>query len=89
MGNVIIKAAAIRHKNVVFFLLPPARHADIFQLLPKGELALGEQGFIIEDGTFVNRTEAYKIAFEANQILPTDRPGHTPTPGTLYTEDLW
>jgi len=57
-------------------------------MLPKGELASGTQGFITEDDTFVNRTEGYKIALEAGQLLPHDE-FYTHTPGTLYTEDLW
>jgi len=81
-----IVAAAIKHESGrVFFLPQPYRHCDVFMELPKGELANGEQGFMTDENKFVNRTEAYKIADKAGQILR--RPDTTP--GTLYTEDLW
>jgi hypothetical protein len=39
-------------------------------------------------GRFVTRTEAYRIALAAGQILPMSlRAGCTP--GTLYSEDVW
>lgn len=42
------------------------------------------QGFLTNKNRFVNRTEAYKIAKEVNQL--NDR---YHTEGTLYSEDLY
>ena len=70
---------------------PGLRHSDIIcELNTYGrDLSGSTQGFLTTDGVFVNRTEGYEIAKAAGQLLPQDRPGHTPTPGTLYTEDMW
>jgi hypothetical protein len=45
------------------------------------------QGFITSEGQFVDRDESYRIAKNAGQFIFPE--GVTPTPGTLYTEDLW
>lgn len=90
MGDVKIKAVAIRHiDGRIFTLPPPARHMDLFHLLPKGELLSGTQGFVTNQDLFVNRTTAYQIAVNANQLIDQSSLGYTPTPGTLYSEDLW
>lgn len=81
-----IKQAAIKLKNgEVVTLERPNRHGDIFSYMRNNGYARPideEQGFITEDERFVDREEAYKIAFAAGQILP-DRGRE------LYTEDLW
>lgn len=88
--KVKIKSVAIRDRwGLIFTVEPPGRHADILDLAPVGHLRYGISGFMTSDGKFVNRTEAYKIALEANQLLDQNALGHTPTPGTLYSEDLW
>lgn len=87
---ITIKAAAIIDKNgKIWTRKPPHRHPDILLYGEEcGENIYGGiQGFVTSDGKFVDRAEAYKIAKNANQIIYP--PGGTPTPGTLYTEDLW
>jgi hypothetical protein len=42
------------------------------------------QGFITDDGRFVDREEAFKIAVECNQLL--NKKNHLPT---LRSEDLY
>jgi len=44
------------------------------------------QGFITDDGKFVDRHEAYKIAVEYKQLL---RPNDPWAPPTLMSEDLY
>lgn len=85
-GQERITAAAVKISDVVCFAAPPLRHPDIRLTL---ERYVGTDGFLTNHGRFVNRREGYIIAKEAGQMLPHDRPGHTQTPGVLYTEDLW
>ena len=65
-----------------------ARHGDIISFLSTHGLrnvALeGEQGFLTEEGDFVNRWRAHRIAFDAGQ---TTRP--LSQRSELFTEDLW
>lgn len=85
-----IKAAAILLESGEVMTLPaPHRHSDIMLMADSHGISLSgsTQGFITSDDEFVDRTEAYKIASEAFQIIHP--PFGTPTPGTLYTEDLW
>jgi hypothetical protein len=44
------------------------------------------QGFVTDDGLFVDRHEAFKIAYDNNQILTRREPGGT---STLISEDLY
>lgn len=82
-----IVCVAIKHKSGYYASLPPPfRHSDVMLAIDSAGI---EQGFLTSTGRFVGRGEAYAIAKAASQLLPDDRPGHTPTPGTLYSEDLW
>ncbi len=87
-----IAAAAIRSPDGTVWTLPrPARHCDVICHIwgKTGKPTIGNsgQGFLTDQGRFVTREEAYRIAKAADQII--FRPDVTPTPGTLYTEDLW
>ena len=96
---ITVTRAAVKLGNGEILSLPrPYRHPDILTGLYRTHADAGNiipslhditLGFITSDDEFVGRTAAYYIAKEAGQLLPEDRPGHTPTPGTLYTEDLW
>ena len=44
-----------------------------------------DQGFITNEGTYVNREEAWIIALAANQIIAREHQNI----GTLYSEDLY
>lgn len=88
-----IAAAACRHKGQVFHLPPPARHWNViahivsecqvqeheFPICPPPD-----QGFVTDTGRFVDRTEAWKIARDADQLLPT---AYVTT--HLFSEDVW
>lgn len=85
-----IRDAAIKLPSGFVATLPrPNRHSDILMQMMAAQIKASEgtQGFITSNGVFVTREEAYKIAHAAGQIIFQD--GVTPTPGTLYTEDLW
>lgn len=65
------------------------RHPDILARF-KGEVSteLSEQGFYTSRNRFVDRNEAFKIAYQANQIPITlyEERGEN---GKLYSEDLY
>lgn len=83
-----IVAAAIQH-GATISSPPPARHDTILKAM---DLIMGmnfdigshEQGFLTSEGRFVNRAEAYAIAWRAKQITEVTR-GYP----LLYSEDLW
>ena len=84
-----VHQAAIRDRNGKIHTLPrPNRHSAVIQHMFKAEgirpsFTHDEQGFILEDGTFVSRREAARIAIEQKQCEALI------TPGRLTTEDLW
>lgn len=80
-----IVKAAIKHNKQIY---TGYNHGECFGELPTGAVMKhSEQGFITNEGRFVNRKEAYRIATEANQITAL---GGTPTnyTTTLISEDL-
>lgn len=81
-----IKAAAILQEDGSIYSLPkPHRHPDIIiDMASKGLRYGGQQGFILDNGEFVNRVEALKIAKAADQVIRKDD-----LTNQLYTEDLW
>lgn len=90
-----IEAAALCHYTGRVFSLPrPERHSDIIEDMRSDPHCAGikisecTQGFVTSTGRFIDRHLAYFIARDAGQLWEP-KPGETPTPGTLYTEDLW
>lgn len=83
-----IAAAAVQF-GATISLPPPARHHTIIQTMDtlmgiNGIKAIPEtQGFVTDAGRFVNRVEAYYIAFKSGQII-----SETKGP-QLFSEDLW
>ncbi len=63
----MIKEAAILRKGKIW---TGRRHSDIIHTMIKcGETSVkGTQGFVTDDGKFVDRQEAFEIAFACNQI---------------------
>ena len=86
-----VVAAAVYH-GVVVSLPPPARHHTIMHFMSAAmkidtaTVAEVNQGFITSTGRFVNRTEAYYIAFKAGQLKHQQQPDSSPE---LFSEDLW
>lgn len=60
----------------------PARHHELIHDLYEetGEVVTGQQGFVTNEGRFVERKEAYIIAIKADQLDPKR---------TLFSEDVW
>jgi hypothetical protein len=73
------------------FDIPCHRHADAFyiisQFLDAGEIdkPRTEQGFLTQDGTFLNRYDAMDEAIKCNQLPPSAKEARA----ELYSEDLW
>lgn len=95
--SLAILQVAIRTDDGVIHTMPrPARHGEIIGALwrlypaPTGHSAsnFGEHGFMLTDGAFANRAEAWKIAEARGQILPDARKRDFPYL-LLFTEDVW
>lgn len=90
MSEERIISAAIYYKGAIISLPAPARHHHILLTIAKewekNAIEIGEpdnQGFITSTGRYVNRIEAWTLAFQAEQLLNTDR--HQ----LLFSEDVW
>ena len=83
----VIRAAAIRYKGKVYWEEAPMRHNHAMAAARKatGDFSIHdeEQGFILQDETFVDREEAGRIALKAGQISKLNWGVQ------LYSEDLW
>lgn len=80
------------YRDPIILTMPrPARHGHITAtayLLNTGMAIDSEQGFITDDGVFLNRRDAFIHAVAAAQPWRADRPArHNVT--ELYSEDLW
>lgn len=85
-----VVAAAIKLDGFVAIAERPGRHHDIINNLaatgfptPVG----GVQGFINNEGEFLDRKNAMRVAIEAEQLIP--REGQHGPDGDLFSEDLW
>lgn len=92
-----VTRAAIRHRGQVYSLPPPARHHDVMRhtwaTVGLGRVG-GDQGFVLNDGQYVDRKRAHAVAKRAGQLIPraggyrcgevNDRDG-----SDLFSEDLW
>ena len=80
--------AAIQDADGTVFSVPrPGRHPDVIKLmvsLGKPTPVKGQQGFVTNQGRFVDRIEGKTIAKEANQLI--ERASKLPK---LFSEDLW
>lgn len=88
----IVVAAAFRSQSGLVFYVPrPGRHHDIIRAAADAGIPTpitGTQGFIDNDGVFMNRKEAMLVALEAKQpIIRED--AHNYPGGSLFSEDLW
>ena len=84
-GKRYIYAVAIKSDaGQVYNLVAPARHHDVLAVMKEGGAKPKEQGFLDDQGRFVGREEARKIAEEAGQLL--ERAIQSPD---LFSEDVW
>lgn len=90
----MIASAAVKiidyNQNGKEIIIPCHRHCDAFYILkefgykPHTNYKEVEQGFLDENGNFLNRVDAWFVAKSARQLKMVD-----PTCHTLYSEDLW
>lgn len=90
MEERIIIGVAINKAGTIYSLLRPNRHHNVIKYMvdlgvsPKGEDAI--QGFIDNNGLFLEREEAKKLALTNNQFR---KESTTPDSPWLFSEDLW
>lgn len=82
--HVAFKALNGPTEGSVISLPEPSRHYHIFGMLMDDELKVYyEEGFLLENGEFVDRKEAAKIAIESGQAEGLI------SPPRLTSKDLW
>lgn len=87
----MIKEAAIQRK-IDGRIWTGRRHGDVIRkIISEGHMQTVKhseftQGFVTDDGRFLDRREAFKIAMEFNQLLNLKDPW---APPTLMSEDLY
>jgi hypothetical protein len=85
----LIVAAAVRTPFGNITRERPARHGDLWSLLPRGmdsdhpDVA---HGFMTSRGRFVDRQEAARLVVETGQGSPRTWEGYVPA---LFSEDMW
>lgn len=84
-----VAAAAIKVGDLVFSLPRPARHHNILRHMHEigvkgGPSWIAGQGFLLSDGRWVSREEAFEVAKGAGQL--NDRVSFRPK---LFSEDVW
>ena len=85
-----ITGVAVCREGKVYFLPEPARHSDVIQMLIKKRVMLppvrqAEQGFVDQNGKFLTREDAAKLALANGQCKKL----RCPSLGILFSEDLW
>ncbi len=81
-----ITGVAIKRPEKLWTLPPPYRHGDIIAIIAARGYQIpvtGEQGFITDDGQFINREDALILVRENGQLLKEYHPKY------LFSEDLW
>ena len=86
----MIVAAAIWKKGLIYSVPKPGRHHTIIHAAPRMELGVitsylidGEQGFLTDTGTFLDRQASETHARQCGQL-------NKPLIGSVLTsEDLW
>lgn len=85
-----IVAAAILIEGVTISLPQPARHGEVLiaasGFVKDSQMNRETQGFLTSTGRFVNRVQAFQLAWVAKQITEHPRGGGKPE---LFSEDLW
>lgn len=88
VGNKVEAAAIIGYDGLVYSLPIPNRHHDIIRVMVQNlghpKPIDGEQGFVLTDGSFVDRITAKFHAIANNQLL--DRASKS---DLLFSECMW
>lgn len=91
----MIVAAAIKFGEVICYVPKPGRHHNVLHGLHNNHskrtkgYEVEVQGFITDDGTFLNRTNAMLHVIDCKQTMQRRiGPGYY-AGDELYSEDLW
>lgn len=82
----MITAAAIVYEGRLYTLPKPARHFDVIKVIwqeIKKQVTCETQGFVTDEGKFLDRIEAGKHALACGQLKELS------CPPDLYSEDVW
>jgi len=85
----LIVAAAVSTPHGIITRERPARHGDLWGLLPRGMKSDDDDvthGFMTSRGRFVDRQEAARLVVETGQGAPRTYEGYVPA---LFSEDMW
>lgn len=85
----LIVAAAVRTPFGNITRERPARHGDLWALLPRGLKPDDPDvchGFMTSRGRFVDRQQAARLVVETGQGSPRTYEGYVPA---LFSEDMW
>ncbi len=85
-----ITHVAIRFQGIVYALPRPNRHHHVIWMIVKmtgAKYVDGDQGFLDEEGQYLDRKMALIVAEENNQIL-SGQMGTSPL-NILFSEDVW
>lgn len=86
-----IVGVSIIYDGVMHQLPRPNRHPHVIQKIYEengvGIAGPDEQGFVLDDGTFIGRRDALILAKQNGQLLPRS-PGQYQG-DKLFSEDLW
>lgn len=82
----VVRAAIVDDFGGVHSVPIPGRHHNIIkQMREAGYIgSVRQQGFLLNDGQFMNRDDAKLVAIKANQLKNGDT-----ISATLTSEDLW
>ncbi len=83
-----VVSAAVSKDGTVYTLPRPARHHDVIRHMHEQGVSRGhsDQGFVLNDGRFVMRKPALRVAEEAGQILEGAKLRRV---HGLFSEDVW
>ena len=82
----MIRGVAIMYENKMYSLPTPARHGDVIKLIVKEagvRRVYGEQGFVTDEGVFLDRMSATDYALKSGQVEGPIRSSG------LCSENLW
>lgn len=84
-----VVAAAVKVHGLTFSMPPPARHHDVLGRMhdfgiPDGPSWITGQGFLLSNGRWANREDAWLVAVAAGQLTARARSGPD-----LFSEDVW
>lgn len=85
----LVVAVAVRTPQGNITRERPARHGDLWALLPRGLTPDDPDvvhGFMTSRGRFVDRREAARLVVETGQGSPRVYEGYVPA---LFSEDMW